>query len=429
MGLADLIAAKRDGAPLSAAQLGRLVAGMADGTLSDAQLGALAMAMWLQGLSRDECVAMTGAMRDSGTRLRWRAGPVLDKHSTGGVGDTVSLVLAPALAACGAVVPMISGQGLGHTGGTLDKLSAIPGYATHPSLGTLRKVVEQAGCAIVGASTDLAPADRRFYAVRDATATVDSRALIVASILSKKLAAGLDGLVLDVKCGSGAFMRDADAARALADELVAVARAAGCPARALVTAMDQPLADAAGNAVELRAALRVLQGDDANGRLRALVCALGAEALTLAGRDDGAAALGRALDTGAAAERFARMVAGLGGPADLLDRLDHHVAAAPVIRPVPPPHAGYLAEIDTRALGRTVIALGGGRQAAGDMIDTRVGLSAIARLGDAVGPDGALAMVHAADADSAARAADAVQAACRVDATPPSTSELVMARR
>ncbi|MBN2761031.1 MAG: thymidine phosphorylase, partial [Rhodobacteraceae bacterium] len=280
----DLIALKRDGGMLAPQYIAALVRGLTDGSLSDAQAGALAMAIVLRGMTRQETTDLTLAMRDSGQKLQWDNGPVVDKHSTGGVGDTVSLVLAPALAACGAVVPMISGRGLGHTGGTLDKLEAIPGYTIGPDPTRLRAVVADAGCAIVGASADLAPSDRRLYAIRDVTATVASQPLIVASILSKKLAAGVHGLVLDVKTGSGAFMADAQDARNLAQALVEVATRAGCPTRAVLSDMSQPLAPAAGNAVELAVALDLLRGNaPAAPRLQEMVLVLGAEALMLSG--------------------------------------------------------------------------------------------------------------------------------------------------
>lgn len=413
----DLIALKRDGAALAPDQIAALVRGLSDGSLSDAQAGAFAMAVVLRGMSAPETADLTLAMRDSGQRLHWDHGPVIDKHSTGGVGDTVSLVLAPALAACGAVVPMISGRGLGHTGGTLDKLEAIPGYTVAPDPARLRAVVAEAGCAIVGASTDLAPADRRLYAIRDVTATVASQPLIVASILSKKLAAGVRGLVMDVKTGSGAFMPDPADARALAQALVTVAGHAGCPTRAVLSDMSQPLAPAAGNTVELAVALDLLRGKaDAAPRLQEMVLVLGAEALVLAGladtAADGRAQIADALSSGRAAERFARMVAALGGPHDVMKRTS--LDPAPVICPVPAPQGGILAAYDTRAIGQAVIGLGGGRRAASDRIDPRVGFSAIAPLGTNVAAGEALAMVHAATEDAADRAIDAYQTACSI---------------
>lgn len=415
----DLIALKRDGGALAPQQIAALVRGITDGTLSDAQAGALAMAIVLRGMTATETADLTMAMRDSGQKLQWDHGPVIDKHSTGGVGDTVSLVLAPALAACGAVVPMISGRGLGHTGGTLDKLEAIPGYNVSPDPVRLRAVVADAGCAIVGASAHLAPADRRLYAIRDVTATVASQPLIVASILSKKLAAGVQGLVLDVKTGSGAFMADAQDARNLAQALVEVAIRAGCPTRAVLSDMSQPLAPAAGNAVELAVALDLLQGNaPAAPRLQEMVLVLGAEALMLSGlaRDaaDGRGQIADALASGRAAEHFGRMVSGLGGPRDLLEQSTAYLMPAPVICPVPAAHAGQIAAYDTRAIGQAVIGLGGGRRAAGDTIDPRVGFSAIMRIGADVSRGDALALVHAKTEADAKAGTAAFQAACQI---------------
>lgn len=401
-----VIAAVRDGRarPEDVAAFAR---GLAEGTVSDAQAGAFAMAVCLRGLGDAGRAALTQAMRDSGEVLRWDLpGPVVDKHSTGGIGDCTSLVLAPALAACGAYVPMVSGRGLGHSGGTLDKLEAIPGLCVDAA--DLRGIVARAGCAIVAASDRLAPADRRLYAIRDVTATVESLDLITASILSKKLAAGIGALVLDVKTGSGAFLPGREAAEALARELVATAGAAGCRAVACLTDMSQPLAPAMGNALEVRAALDVLEG--APGRLREVTVRLGAEALALAGlapdTEAGAGLIAGVLASGAAMERFGRMIAAQGGPADFIDRPAAHLPRAPVRRPVQA--TGRVAAWDGRALGEIVVALGGGRRQAGDRIDPAVGLSDIAALGQEARP---LAVIHAADAAAADRAEAAIRAA------------------
>ena len=326
----EIIRAKRDGETLSAGEIGDFIAALTSGAVTEGQAAAFAMAIYFRGMSLDERVALTQAMTRSGASLDWRdanlPGPILDKHSTGGVGDNVSLMLAPMLAACGAYVPMISGRGLGHTGGTLDKLDSIPGYASQPDLALFKRVVKEAGCAIIGQTTDLAPADRRLYAIRDVTATVESVALITASILSKKLAAGLQGLVMDVKTGSGAFMATLDGARELATSIATVASDAGLPTVSLITDMNEPLASAAGNAVEIRNAVDYLTGARRDERLDKVTIALGAELLVLSGLahdvDAGAAALRRALETGAAAERFERMVAALGGPKDFISRAE-----------------------------------------------------------------------------------------------------------
>lgn len=401
-----VIAAIRDGRGLDGPGAALIAQGLANGSVSDAQAGAFAMAVLTRGIGTPGRVALTRAMRDSGRVLRWELpGPVVDKHSTGGIGDTVSLILAPLLAAAGAYVPMISGRGLGHTGGTLDKLEAIPGLSVQQSEDDFRRITREAGCAIVAASGDLAPADRRLYAIRDESGTVESIDLITASILSKKLAAGLDALVLDVKAGAGAFLKSPDQARDLAEALVTTANGAGCRTSAFITDMDQPLARSAGNTLEVAEAIRVLRGEA--GALRDLTLELAAECLHLVGRGADLAAL---LDSGAAAEAFGRMVAAQGGPADLLDRPDRHLRAARVIRPVPAPE-GVVTHIDVAALGHAVVALGGGRVRAGEAIDHSVGLDAMARLGEPVGPDRPLAMIHAGDETAAEISVAVVRAA------------------
>ena len=430
----ELIRAKCDGRALGGAELRFLAAGIADGTLSDAQVAAFAMAVFFRGLDGAERAAFTAAMRDSGTVLEWSdqdlPGPALDKHSTGGIGDKVSLVLAPVVAACGGAVPMISGRGLGHTGGTLDKLDAIPGYDSTPGLDRFRAVVRAAGCAIVGQTADLAPADRRLYAIRDASASVECLPLIVSSILAKKLAAGLDALVLDVKWGTGAFSPTLDVARELAAALVEVARANGLPAAALLTDMNECLGATAGNALEVREALAMLAGDPVDARLRAVTRALAARLLVLGGVQGdaaaAAAAVDRALSGGAAAERFARMVAALGGPADLLERPAAHLPAAPVTAAVAPQDAGFVTAIDARALGLAVVALGGGRRHESHPVDPAVGLDAVVGLGAEVAPGGRpLAIVHARDADGAAAATAAVRAAMTVGPVAPPAAAVV----
>jgi thymidine phosphorylase len=411
---AELIRRKRYGGELSADEIAQLVAGITDGSVSDAQVGALAMAIVWRDMTAAERVALTGAMTRSGEVLDWDdaglAGPVLDKHSTGGVGDKVSLLLAPIVAACGGAVPMVSGRGLGHTGGTLDKLEAIPGYHVAPSPERLRAVVASAGCAIVGQTASLAPADRRLYAVRDATGTVESIPLIVASILSKKLAAGLGALVMDVKVGSGAFLPEIGSARELATAIVEVAVGNGLPTAALLTDMNQVLGRSAGNAVEVREAIDHLTGAATDARLRQVTVALSAELLMLGGvsatREQAMIAATEALDRGGAAERFAAMVAALGGPTDLLEAPDRHLPAAPSVGAAFPEQDGVVTAVDVRAVGLAIIGLGGGRARESDAIDHAVGLTEVAAIGERVAPGGRpLAVVHARDADSAARAA------------------------
>jgi thymidine phosphorylase len=427
----EFIRRKRDGKDLAPADIADFIAGLTAGSVSEGQAAAFAMAVFLRGMSRAEAVALTAAMRDSGTVLDWRdlGRPVVDKHSTGGVGDNVSLMLAPMLAALGCAVPMISGRGLGHTGGTLDKLDSIPGYVSQPDLDLFRKVVREAGCAVIGQTADLAPADKRLYAIRDVTGTVESVPLITASILSKKLAAGLEQLVLDVKTGTGAFMATPEEARELTESLVSVANGAGLKTSALITDMNEPLASAAGNAVEIANALDYLIGVRRDPRLHEVTLALGAELLQLAGLapDDaeGRAMLEGALATGKAAEHFQTMVAGLGGPRYLIENYRAHLPRAPIIRSVCPLDDGHVAFVDTRSLGLAVIELGGGRRVAGDKIDHAVGLTELKGLGAEVGRDGPLAMIHARDEASFARAAHIVRSSYRLGAAPPVSSPVL----
>lgn len=430
----EIIAAKRDGSELPDADIRQIVAGIADGTVSEGQAAAFAMAIFFRDMSVKERVALTLAMRDSGTVLNWDElpGPALDKHSTGGVGDTVSLPLAAAVAACGGYVPMISGRGLGHTGGTLDKLDAVPGYITQPDNDLFRKVVREQGCAIIGQTADLAPADKRLYAIRDVTATVETIPLLTSSILSKKLAAGLHGLVMDVKFGSGAFLPDYGKARALADALVGVANGAGLPTTALMTDMDEPLASAAGNALEVTYALDHLTARRREPRFHAVTVALAAEMLLLgklaADIDEARAKIEAAFASGAAAERFARMVAALGGPADLLERPEKHLAAAPIIRPVFPASSGIVQAIDTRGVGLAVVALGGGRTRPQDPIDHAVGIVALAGVADAVGGDRPLGLVHARDEAGFAMAQRRLREAYRLGEGAPERGALIAER-
>jgi thymidine phosphorylase len=432
--VAELIRRKRDGGELSAEEVAELVAGIADGSVSDAQVGALAMAIFLRGMTAEERVALTGAMTRSGDVLEWSdagvAGPVLDKHSTGGVGDKVSLLLAPIVAACGAAVPMISGRGLGHTGGTLDKLEAIPGYDVAPPSDRLREAVARVGCAIVGQTARLAPADRRLYAIRDATGTVESIPLIVGSILSKKLAAGLDALVMDVKVGSGAFLPDIESARELARAIVEVARGNGLPTAALLTDMNQVLGRTAGNAVEVRESIDHLTGAARDDRLTEVTLALSAELLALGGvcadTAEARTAAERALYGGGAAERFAAMVAELGGPADLVENPGAHLRAAPVVRQVEPAEPGTVAAVDVRAVGIAIVGLGGGRARETDPVDHSVGFTEVAALGERVGPgERPLAVVHARDEASAEQAATALRAAFTLGDGPAQLAPIV----
>jgi thymidine phosphorylase len=403
----EIIARKRDGAVLGPDEITQFIAGFADGSVSPAQAAAFAMAVFFRDMTLPERVALTEAMRDSGTILDWSHldGPVADKHSTGGVGDNVSLMLAPILAACGVYVPMISGRGLGHTGGTLDKFDSIPGYSTAPDNALFRQTVKTAGCAIIGQTDDLAPADRMLYAIRDVTATVENISLITASILSKKLAEGLDALILDVKTGSGAFMPTLDRSRELAESLVSVANGTGLRAGALITDMNEPLASAAGNALEMRNAVEFLAGTHRDPRLKTVTVELCASVLQMseiaASPEAAYAKIDEALDSGAALQRFGLMVAELGGPYDFVENIDHYLLPAPIIRDIRVGSEGVISAIDTKGVGMAVVALGGGRTRPTDKIDHRVGFDNLLGIGQALVPDMPFARIHARDEASA----------------------------
>ena len=418
----EIIRKKRDGGVLSDAEIAQFIKGLTEGTITEGQVAAFAMAVFFRGMEMPERIALTRAMMQSGDVLDWSReglnGPVVDKHSTGGVGDKVSLMLGPIAAACGCFVPMISGRGLGHTGGTLDKFDSIPGYQTQPDTALFRRVVREVGCAIIGQTSTLAPADRRLYAIRDVTATVESIPLITASILSKKLAAGLQGLVMDVKSGNGAFMPTLDSARELADSIVRVAGGAGVRTTALITDMNQVLGHAAGHVTEVEEAIEYLAGKRRDPRLDQVTRALVAEMLLVGGlcrtEPEAMAKIEAALSSGRAAEVFGRMVAALGGPADLVERPGAHLVSAPVIKACVPTQAGRIASIDTRAVGIALIELGGGRLRAQDKIDHRVGFSDFRGIGDEVGPQRPICLVHAVDGTSWSRAEAAIRAAVRL---------------
>jgi len=399
----EFIRKKRDNQPLSREEIEDFVAGVTDGSVADAQIAAFAMAVFFNGMSLEEKTQLTVSMRDSGNTLAWPdlPGPVVDKHSTGGVGDTVSLMMGPMLAACGAYVPMISGRGLGHTGGTLDKFESIPGYNVLPDDALFEKVVRECGVAIIGQTASLAPADKRIYAVRDVTATVESIPLISASILSKKLAEGIGTLVMDVKVGSGAFMPTYALSKELAESIVGIANAAGVTTRAILTDMNQPLASNAGNALEVREAVEYLNGTRRNPRLHAVTMALSVAALVATGLASDEVEANEKLEivlaNGEALERFSRMVAMLGGPEDFVERYETYLPTAPLIRPILAKASGVLTAMDTRAIGMAVVGLGGGRLTPSDTIDHSVGLGDILPLGTEVTPDTPLCVVHAHD--------------------------------
>jgi thymidine phosphorylase len=429
----EIIRKKRDGGILTAEEIRFFVRGITDNNVTEGQIAALAMAVYFNDMNMDERVAFTLAMRDSGQVMEWKSlglpGPVVDKHSTGGVGDVVSLMLGPMIAACGGFVPMISGRGLGHTGGTLDKFDSIPGYCTVPDPELFRKVVREVGVAIIGQTAQLAPADKRFYSIRDITATVESVAMITGSILSKKLSAGLDALVMDVKVGSGAFMPTYEKSVELAESIVNVGNGAGTRTSAILTGMNESLCPVAGNALEVRMAMDYLSGVSRPARLHEVTMALCAEMLVISGiskmHDEANARLQAALDSGAAAERFARMVAALGGPADLMERPDAYLEKAPVVVPVPALESGYAAATDCRALGLSVVSLGGGRTRPQDPIDFAVGLSGLVELGQQVEAGQALAFVHARTQAAAEQAVRQVQGAYRIALEKPAAEPMI----
>ena len=433
----ELIRKKRDGKALSDDELEEVVNGIVSGAFSEAQISAFAMAVFFRGMTDAERVAFTRAMTHSGRVLRWDdhavGGPVLDKHSTGGVGDKVSIPLAPIVAACGGVVPMISGRGLGHTGGTLDKMGAIPGYLCDPDIETFQRVVREVGCAIIGQTADLAPADRRLYAVRDVTATVESIPLIAASILSKKLAAGLSGLVMDVKTGSGAFMSDSRDARALAEALVSIGQGASLPITALITDMDEVLGTTVGHALEIRESVSYLTGTGPRDRrLHEVTTELATEMLLLGGLvpnlDEGREEVQLALDSGRAAEVFARMVAALGGPKDFVENPSAYLKPAPVVKPVIARRTGYVMHMNARDIGVELIDMGGGRRRTGDTLDLSVGFSDFVQVGTKVSKGDTLALVHAASDDSANAAASVLGRIIHIDDPLPKIRPTISAR-
>lgn len=432
----EIIRKKRDGHALTEEEIRFFINGVRDNTVSEGQIAALAMTIYFHDMTLPERVALTMAMRDSGTVLNWKSlnlnGPVVDKHSTGGVGDVTSLMLGPMVAACGGYVPMISGRGLGHTGGTLDKLEAIPGFDIFPSDDRFRDIIKQVGVAIIGQTSSLAPADKRFYATRDITATVDSIPLITASILAKKLAEGLDALVMDVKVGSGAFMPTYEASESLAQSIVGVANGAGCQTTALLTDMNQVLASSAGNALEVREAVRFLTGEQRNPRLLEVTLALCSEMLIsgkLAASDTEARQkLMTVLDNGKAAEVFGRMVAAQQGPADFVERYDTYLPAPMLSKPVYADQPGIVSSMDTRALGMAVVAMGGGRQRASDSIDYSVGFSEMITLGERADAQRPLAMIHASSEDKWQQAAAAVKAALVLGDSAPAETPVVYRR-
>ena len=429
----DIIRRKRDGEELTPEEISFFVQGLAADSIPAEQVSALAMAIFFKSMTPTEAGRLTMDMSTSGTVLEWQDkgldGPVVDKHSTGGVGDKVSFLLAPVAAACGCYVPMISGRGLGHTGGTTDKVESIPGYNATPDFSLFRKVVREAGCAIIGQTENLAPADRRLYAIRDVTATVESIPLITASILSKKIAAGLDALVMDIKYGSGAFMPSMEKARELANSIISTAASANLKTHALITDMNECLGSTAGNALEIAESIEFLRNDYRESRLDEVVMALSAEMLIVTGLEkDRSVARQRtddAVTSGKAAEVFDRMVHGLGGPTDFVATYEEHLPQAKIKVPVFAESAGYLAETNAFRIGNAIIELGGGRRKLGDVLDLSVGLSDVAAVGEHVDNERPLAVIHASSEGSAERAAIMIRDACEISDSSPEEKPVV----
>lgn len=419
----EIIRHKRNKKSLSADEIRFFIQGVVSGEIADSQTAALTMAIFLNGLDQQETIDLTCAMRDSGEVLKWNLpGPAIDKHSTGGVGDKVSLMLAPILAACGGFVPMIAGRGLGHTGGTLDKLDAIDGYNTSVDNETFIRTVARVGCAIIGQTGNLAPADKKIYAIRDVCGTVESIPLITASILSKKLAAGLDYLVMDLKCGNGAFMEDIESAKALARSIVDVANGAGTKTSAVITDMNQVLGHSVGNAVEVREAIDYLQNKNVDPRLDLVTKTLCQQLLVSAGLfkspEEALRKINDVLQSGKAMEKFNTMVCALGGPSDLGENPDLYLPKAEIIRPVFARHAGYVNAIPVRDVGMLIVGLKGGRVHPDQKLDYATGLTDFCQIGDFVDPQTPLAVVHARTEEQFKQTADALRDLISVGVQP-----------
>ena len=427
----EIIRKKRDGHSLSAEEIQFYIEGIANGSVNESHIAAFSMAVLFNGMNVEESFHLTNHMVKSGDTLNWEDlnGPVIDKHSTGGVGDKFSLMLAPIVAACGIYNPMISGRGLGHTGGTLDKLESIPGYNTTPDNDQFRNVVKNVGCAIIGQTANLAPADKIIYGVRDVTATVESVSLITASILSKKLAAGLDGLIMDIKTGNGAFADQLDFARDLGESIIGVANKFGMKTTALITDMNQPLGTTVGNALEVMEVINYLKGTKRDQRLHEVVLSLAAVMLQVSGlydsKEDTTQKITDVLDNGQAAETFQKMVSELGGPKNILDET---LTTANVVKPVPAPHSGTITHIETREVGLAVVELGGGRKKASDTIDHTVGFTDVLGLGEKVDKGQPLAIVHANNEDEANHTFALIQKAYRINDSNVEPSPTIIER-
>jgi len=430
----DVIRKKRDGQELSREEIGFFVDGVTTGRVADYQISALLMAIYLNGMSQREQQDLTEAMLESGSILDFSdiAKPKADKHSTGGVGDKTSLLIAPLVASCGAAVPMISGRGLGHTGGTLDKLESIPGYRVNLTVDEFKKVLNEVGYAMAGQTAELAPADKKMYALRDATSTVEAIPLIVASIISKKGAAGLDAMVIDVKVGNGAFMRDEERARALAHALVSTGNSCGIRTRALLTDMNQPLGAAVGNSIEVKECIDILRGDTSTAARPVLDLSLqlAAHMLVLANVeqtiDSALSTLQRQLDSGAALEIFRRNVVAQGGDARVCDNPAGFLPLVSESIKVESPRSGFITRIDTTEIGHAIAAIGGGRVRIEDVIDPTVGFVTEVKLGDRITQSDALGIVYSSDAARAREAAVRIQSAYAIDDSPPAGSQTLV---
>ena len=426
----DIIQKKRDGGALSRDEIRFFVAGVTDFSLPDYQAAALLMAILLRGMTAEETAVLTEAMVRSGARLDLSdiPGRKVDKHSTGGVGDKSSIAIAPIVAACGGVVPMMSGRGLGHTGGTLDKLESIPGFRTNLTISEMRRNLADLGCALIGQTAEVAPADKRLYALRDVTGTIESLPLISASIMSKKIAEGIDALVLDVKCGAGAFMKTLPAARTLAESLVGIGSAAGLRTQAIVTAMDQPIGQAVGNANEVAECIDLLKGRaraDLLENVRELSERMLVAAQVAADRAAAARMVDGALGSGRALERFRAIIERQGGNPRVVDD-DTLLPRAPHEHIVSAPGSGYVSCLDAGLIGRAAVRLGGGRDTVDAMIDPGVGIMMAATVGDRVQAGDPLLIVRYRSEDRLGSALPLLVEAIRVAGAPPPSQRLVL---
>ena len=425
----EFIRKKRDNKFLNKEEIYEFIKGVSNGSVANEHISAFAMAVFFNGMNIEEKTNLTTAMRDSGNSLQWDLdGPIVDKHSTGGIGDVVSLMLGPMLAACGCYVPMISGRGLGHTGGTLDKLESIPNYNVLPNDKLFKDIVKECGVAIIGQTSSLAPADKRIYSIRDVTATVESVPMISASILSKKLAEGLDTLIMDVKVGSGAFMPTYELSKELAQSIVDIANNAGVKTQAILTDMNQSLAFNAGNAIEVKEAVEYLQNKRKNSRLHEVTIELCSSALISANicktRDEARLKLENVLSTGVALEIFAKMTTMLGGPSDFCDKYDIYLPKANIIEPIFSEKEGIVESMDAIAVGMSIVGLGGGRITPSDKIDHSMGLENIINLGNKVDKHTQIATIHAKDRDSFNEAKKRLLNAIKIGSNTPKVKEI-----